>query len=141
MGNDSQSAGIQTLASLLTEADRIEFWRQYERWIFNASDADMAQLESALKSFETTEVQGLVLRINAALKDEAGPDLICLGGANLAQSLHAADLIDAYRLMLTPSTMGGGKRLFADGPGRDFELVETLTTDVGSLILTYSRKR
>ena len=71
MGNDSQSAGIQTLASLLTEADRIEFWRQYERWIFNASDADMAQLESALKSFETTEVQGLVLRINAALKDEA----------------------------------------------------------------------
>ena len=71
MGNDSESAGIQTLASLLTEADRIEFWRQYERWIFNASDADMAQLESALKSFETTEVQGLVLRINAALKDEA----------------------------------------------------------------------
>ena len=71
MGNDSQSAGIQTLASLLTEADRIEFWRQYKRWIFNASDADMAQLESALKSFETTEVQGLVLRINAALKDEA----------------------------------------------------------------------
>ena len=77
----------------------------------------------------------------AALKDEAGPDLICLGGANLAQSLHAADLIDAYRLMLTPTTMGGGKRLFADGPGRDFELVETLTTDVGSLILMYSRKR
>ena len=71
MGNDSESAGVQTLASLLTEADRIEFWRQYERWIFNASDADMAQLESALKSFETTEVQGLVLRINAALKDEA----------------------------------------------------------------------
>lgn len=71
MGNDSESAGIQTLASLLTEADRIEFWRQYERWIFNASDADIAQLESALKSFETTEVQGLVLRINAALKDEA----------------------------------------------------------------------
>ena len=71
MGNDSESAGVQTLASLLTEADRIEFWRQYERWIFNASDADIAQLESALKSFETPEVQGLVLRINAALKDEA----------------------------------------------------------------------
>lgn len=71
MGNDSESAGIQTLASLLTEEDRIEFWRQYERWIFNASDADIAQLESALKYFETKEVQGFVLRINAALKDEA----------------------------------------------------------------------
>ena len=71
MGTHTESAGIQTLASLLTEEDRIEFWRQYERWIFNASDADIAQLESALKSFETTDVQGFVVRINAALKDEA----------------------------------------------------------------------
>jgi len=77
----------------------------------------------------------------AALKAEVGPDLICLGGANLAQSLAEADLIDAYRLMLTPYTMGGGKRFFGPGPRRDFDLVETLTTDVGSLILTYARKR
>ena len=71
MGTDTKSAGIQTLESLLSTKDRIEFWRHYERWIFNASDADMAQLESALKSFETPEVQSFVLRINAALKDEA----------------------------------------------------------------------
>jgi dihydrofolate reductase len=75
-----------------------------------------------------------------ALKAEAGSDLICLGGANLAQSLHETDLIDEYRLMLAPYTMGGGKRLFGTGPRRDFALVETLTTDVGSLILTYARK-
>jgi dihydrofolate reductase len=77
----------------------------------------------------------------AALKAGEGSDLVCLGGANLAQSLHAADLIDEYRLMLAPYTMGGGKRLFEGGPRRDFDLVETLTTDVGSLILTYARKR
>jgi dihydrofolate reductase len=77
----------------------------------------------------------------AALKAQDGPDLVCLGGANLAQSLADADLIDEYRLMLAPYTMGGGKRLFDGGPGRDFNLVETLTTDVGSLILTYARKR
>jgi dihydrofolate reductase len=77
----------------------------------------------------------------AALKAEPGPDLVCLGGANLAQSLHEADLIDAYRIMIAPYTMGGGKRLFEGGPRRDFELTETLTTDVGSLILTYARTR
>jgi len=76
-----------------------------------------------------------------ALKAQPGPDLVCLGGANLAQSLHAADLIDEYRLMITPYTMGGGKRLFEAGPRRDFALTETLTTDVGSLILTYARTR
>jgi uncharacterized membrane protein len=71
MATDTESAGKQALASLLTEADRLEFWRHYERWIFNASDADIVQLEFALKSFETIEVQSLVVRINAALADEA----------------------------------------------------------------------
>jgi dihydrofolate reductase len=77
----------------------------------------------------------------AALKAEPGPDMICFGGADLAHSLAKADLIDAYRLMLTPYTLGGGKRLFEGGPRRDFELAETLRTDVGSLILTYARMR
>jgi hypothetical protein len=43
--------------------------------------------------------------------------------------------------MLAPYILGGGKRLFEGGSRRDFELTETLTTDVGSLILTYTRKR
>lgn len=77
----------------------------------------------------------------AALKAEPGKDLICFGGAGIAHSLAEADLIDEYRLMLVPYTLGGGKRLFADKTRRDFELVETITTDVGSLILTYRRKR
>lgn len=77
----------------------------------------------------------------AALKAEPGKDLICFGGAGIAHSLADADLIDEYRLMLVPYTLGGGKRLFEDKARRDFELVETIATDVGSLILTYARKR
>jgi dihydrofolate reductase len=77
----------------------------------------------------------------AALRAGVGGDLVCLGGADLAHSLADADLIDEYRLMLVPYTLGGGKRLFEGGPRRDFELTETLTTDVGSLILTYARTR
>lgn len=76
----------------------------------------------------------------AALKAQPGKDIVCLGGADLAHGLAAAELIDEYRLMLTPYTLGGGKRLFEDRARRDFELVETLTTDVGGLILTYRRK-
>ncbi|WP_309092243.1 dihydrofolate reductase family protein [Phenylobacterium sp.] len=76
-----------------------------------------------------------------ALKAEAGKDMICFGGADIAHSLADADLIDEYRLMLVPYTLGGGKRLFDDKTRRDFELAESITTDVGSLILTYARKR
>lgn len=77
----------------------------------------------------------------AALKAEAGKDVICFGGAGLAHSLADADLVDEYRLMLVPYTLGGGKRLFEDRMRRDFELVETIATDVSSLILTFARKR
>ena len=77
----------------------------------------------------------------AALKQEAGNPIVCFGGAGLAQSLAAADLIDEYRLMLAPYTLGGGKRLFADGVAQGFALVDSHRTDVDSLILTYARKR
>jgi dihydrofolate reductase len=83
-----------------------------------------------------TDLDGL-----AALKAQPGGAIICFGGADLAHSLAAADLIDEYRLMLVPYTLGGGKKLFEGGPRRDFELAETIQTDVGSLILTYARKR
>lgn len=77
----------------------------------------------------------------AALKAQPGGAIVCFGGADLAHSLAEADLIDEYRLMLAPYTLGGGKRLFEGGPRRDFELTEVISTDVGSLILTYARKR
>lgn len=77
----------------------------------------------------------------AAVKATDGPDLICFGGADLAHGLAGADLIDAYRIMLVPYTLGGGAKLFDGGPRRDFALSESLTTDMGSLILTYERTR
>lgn len=77
----------------------------------------------------------------AALKASPGQDILCFGGADLIHGLADADLIDTYRLMIPPYTLGGGKRLFEGGPRRDFALTETLTTDVGSLILTYARTR
>jgi len=77
----------------------------------------------------------------AALKAGPGGDMVCFGGANLANSLAEADLVDEYRLMLTPYTLGGGKRLFEIDRRRDFTLTELVRTDVDSLILTYARKR
>jgi dihydrofolate reductase len=77
----------------------------------------------------------------SALKAEPGRDIISFGGATLARSLGELDLIDGYRLMIAPYLLGAGKRLFPEGVNRDFELTECKPMDVGSVIVSYARKR
>ena len=71
MATDLENSGKQPSEPLLSEADRIDFWRHYKGWIFNASDEEMDQLEAALQSFKTARVQSFVEQISTALKDEA----------------------------------------------------------------------
>lgn len=75
----------------------------------------------------------------ARLKAEDGKDVLSFGGAGLAHSLIAQDLVDEYRLMVRPLLLGGGKRLFPDGVHRDLRLVEEKRLDVGALIVRYAR--
>jgi len=75
----------------------------------------------------------------ARLKALPGKDVLSFGGAGLAHSLIEQDLVDEYRLMITPVLLGGGKRLFPDGVRRDLKLVEDKRLDVGSVILRYAR--
>src|SRR6266496_763752 len=51
----------------------------------------------------------------ANLKQQPGPDLHVWGSGNLLQTLLKHDVVDAFWLMIYPLTLGGGKRLFADG--------------------------
>ena len=75
----------------------------------------------------------------AKLKDEYDGDIVVAGSATLAQSLAEKGLVDEYRLMVFPTVLGTGKRLFADGSGR-IKLKLTDTKHVGSdgvVVLTY----
>jgi dihydrofolate reductase len=49
------------------------------------------------------------------LKQEPGGDILVAGSARLVHALQEADLVDEYRLMVYPTVLGAGKRLFADG--------------------------
>ena len=72
------------------------------------------------------------------LRDEPGGALQLWGSASLARALISHDLVDEYRLMVEPITLGGGKRLFPDdGRARSLELVDVATADTGVLICTY----
>ncbi|MBI1377805.1 MAG: dihydrofolate reductase [Frankiales bacterium] len=68
------------------------------------------------------------------LREQDGGELQVHGSAGLAASLHAAGLVDEYRLITFPVTVGAGKRLFpVDAPPRGFELLATRTTSTGAV--------
>jgi dihydrofolate reductase len=85
---------------------------------------------------DTTVLSGDVIGQVADLKHNGGGrgELQVHGSARLAQALHAAGLIDEYRLLVFPVTVGAGKRLFTDdAPPRGFSLLESRSTRAGAL--------
>ena len=49
------------------------------------------------------------------LRASLAGDLLVAGSTSLVHALQDADLIDEYRLMVYPTVLGSGKRLFRDG--------------------------
>ena len=78
----------------------------------------------------------------ARLKQEGKGDVYLFGGAGIANSIVALDLVDEYRLMVTPDIFGDGTRLFAKGSRRlALTLLEAKPLDTGAVILHYRRDR
>ena len=70
----------------------------------------------------------------AALRRQPGGEIVAWGGANFAQSLSRAGLVDEYVLVIQPVAFGSGLQLFADLPDAlRLELIEAKT--FGSTVL------
>ncbi len=77
-----------------------------------------------------------------ALRERDGGGIQVMGSAALASTLIAHELVDEYRLMIEPITLGGGKRLFPDdGRARPLKLMSSTTTATGVHIVTYRPTR
>ena len=74
------------------------------------------------------------------LKQREGPNLHVYGSANLVQTLMKHDLVDAFWLRILPVTLGGNKRLFAEGTiTAAFKVTESTVTSKGVIIVNYER--
>lgn len=85
-----------------------------------------------------TILRGDTVAAVAELKSRPGGELQLHGSATLAQSLLAAGLIDEMRLVVTPTVLGAGRRLFpAEGPAVGMRVVEANTMPGGLTILVF----
>ena len=76
----------------------------------------------------------------AAIKQQPGPDLHVWGSGDLLQTLIQHDLVDVFWLMLYPTTLGSGKRLFAGGTiPATFKITESEVTPSGVFVVNYER--
>ena len=62
----------------------------------------------------STVIEGDVAEAVADLKREVEGDILINGSVQLVQTLVEDDLIDEYRLMVYPTILGAGKRLFGE---------------------------
>ena len=87
---------------------------------------------------KSQRISGDVVDEVRRLKASKGPELHIWGSHKLLQALIAADLVDEYRLWISPVMLGKGKRLFENGvPPRALSLVATQRTPSGVLLNTY----
>ncbi len=106
-------------------------WNQQLKIVFSNS-LDQVQGNARLAS---TTLEGEVER----LKSIPGGD-IEISGATLAAQAMALDLIDEYRMFLTPVLLGGGTRYFPEsGPGFPLERTGFHHFASGVTYLQYSR--
>jgi dihydrofolate reductase len=84
-------------------------------------------------------LQGDITEAVPALKQEDGADVHVIGSAELVRRLIEQGLVDEFRLMIDPVTLGGGKRIFRDdGSLRPLRLVHSEVTTTGAILATYA---
>lgn len=72
------------------------------------------------------------------LKQQPGQDILMYGSADLMRALMRHDLIDEYRIWVTPVVVGSGKRLFGqESDQKALRLADTATFGSGIVVLSY----
>ena len=85
-----------------------------------------------------TLLEGSVESAVRSLKEQVGGDLHVVGSTQPVKTLLEHNLVDAFRLMIDPLVLGGGKRfLLDDGVQRPMHLRDSTVTSTGAILATY----
>ncbi|MDI3417592.1 dihydrofolate reductase family protein [Streptomyces luteolus] len=90
----------------------------------------------------STVLKGNVVNDVSKLKQEVAGDIVVYASGQLVNTLLEHDLVDELRLMIFPTVLGAGDRLFGEVSHRKpMRLVDTRTVGDGLVCLTYEPAR
>jgi len=120
-----------------------QFWPQHNDIWPGVNTATKYVASNTMTSHEwqpSVFLSGNIAEKITKIKQHEGLDLHVYGSANLVQTLLKHDLVDALWLKIFPITLGGGKRLFADGTiPAAFRVTESTVSPKGVIIVNYER--
>jgi dihydrofolate reductase len=82
-------------------------------------------------------VNGELIDFVQDLKDQPGRDIGIHASISVTQALLAADVLDELRLVIAPTIAGSGRRLFEGLPPVRLELIRSVTSPSGHLLVDY----
>jgi dihydrofolate reductase len=85
----------------------------------------------------STLLTGDLAEAARALKAQPGGDILVYGSASVVHELAPLGLIDQYNLMIYPTVLGRGKRLFPEGTAARLALVECRELGSGIVLAKY----
>jgi dihydrofolate reductase len=116
------------------ELEFARIWKAIDKVVFSTTLEKVA----GNARLATEDVAGEVAR----LREQPGDGVIAVGGPGLAATLVALDLIDEYRLFISPVVLGGGTAYFPPLENRiNLELIETRTFGSRVVYVRYQRAR
>jgi dihydrofolate reductase len=82
-------------------------------------------------------IDGDLVAFVRGLKRQSGGDIGVHASISVIRSLLAADVVDEVKLVIAPSVVGSGKRLFDGVPPLDLETIRCETSPTGHLLVDY----
>jgi dihydrofolate reductase len=115
---------------------------EHAHWLNNTMKIAFSQTLDKVEWTKSRLVKGNIAEEIATLKQQPGKDMIIIGSPTLAQTFIQLDLIDEYRLTISPVVVGSEKTLFKDIKDRmNLKLIESKVFDSGVIGLTYQREK
>ena len=85
----------------------------------------------------SSAIDGDVVELVRELKDRPGGDIGVHASIALAQTLLAAGVVEELRLVIAPTIAGRGRRLLDGLPSIQLDLVQSVATPTGHLLVDY----
>jgi dihydrofolate reductase len=148
---DFDDAMEENLARVITAQDTVILGRRmYDEWseFWPSSDIEpFASFINAVAKYvvtstplqsaweNTTVADGTLEELVTSLKSQSGGDIGVHGSVALGQSMLAKGLIDELRLVIAPTIVLHGRKLFDGTAPRRFEVTRNVTSPAGYVLM------